>query len=357
MTTSISASPSAEVGQQARRTVKCVVWDLDGTIWNGTLLEDENVDVRQDVVAAIKELDGRGILHSIASRNDHAHAMQKLRALGIDEFFLHPQISWNDKSDSIAAIAAALNIRVDSMAFVDDQRFEQEEVGFSHPTLLLVDAADAPGLPDRPEFTTAVVTKDARLRRSMYVSSMARDAAEAGFVGKNQEFLATLGMKLTIGPAAPADLGRAEELVVRTNQLNSTGITYSGEQLAGFCDAPDHLLLMAELDDRFGTYGQIGLALIEFRDPDWTLRLLLMSCRVMSRGVGTVLLNEIQRRARAAGATLLAEFEATGRNRVMEITYRFAGFREVSSRHGRSVLIAPDSPPPPAPDYLELVLK
>lgn len=356
MTALLSAVQPATAGP-GRKTVKCVVWDLDETLWEGTVLEDDRVEIRPEIVAVIKELDARGILHSIASRNDHDVAMRRLREFGIEQYFLQPRISWDDKSDSITAIAAALNISVDAMAFVDDQQFERAEVGFAHPGILLIDAADARDLPGRAEFTPAVVTQDARIRRSMYVSSQARDAAEAGFTGNNHEFLATLGMTLTIGPAAATDLGRAEELVVRTNQLNSTGITYSSQELADFSGDPNHLLLMAELDDRFGTYGQIGLALVECGRGDWTLKLLLMSCRVMSRGVGTVLLAEIQRRARAAGARLLAEFAATGRNRVMEITYRFARFREISAADGRTVLLAPDSPPPAAPDYLTMVLR
>jgi FkbH-like protein len=98
-------------------------------------------------------------------------------------------------------------------------------------------------------------------------------------------------MVMTISPARGDDLERAEELTVRTSQLNSTGRTYSREQLAELGQSDDHRLLIARLEDRYGSYGRIGPALVETGDTHWTVKLLLTSCRVMSRGVGTVLLD------------------------------------------------------------------
>src|SRR5690606_16849981 len=194
------------------------------------------------------------------------------------------------------------------------------------------------------------VTDESAQRRHMYRNQIARDEAEANFVGTNEEFLASLDMTFTIAPAAREDLQRAEELTIRTNQLNSTGRTYSYEELDALRESPEHLLLVASLQDRFGSYGKIGLALVEKGDPDWKLNLLLMSCRVMSRGVGSLLLGHIMALARDAGRGLLADFVETGRNRMMQITYAFAGFREVR-RDGSHVLLAADltqvQPPPP----------
>ena len=107
----------------------------------------------------------------------------------------------------------------------------------------------------------------------MYRDQIARNQAEANFVGPNEEFLASLDMTFTIAPAAREDLQRAEELTVRTNQLNSTGRTYSYEELDALRESPEHLLLVASLQDRFGSYGKIGLALIEKGDQDWKLNL------------------------------------------------------------------------------------
>jgi FkbH-like protein len=114
---------------------------------------------------------------------------------------------------------------------------------------------------------------------------------------------------------------------------------------------------VASLTDRFGGYGKIGLALVEKGADAWWLRMMLMSCRVMSRGVGMVLLNHIMRLAVEAGATVRADFVETGRNRMMQVTYAFAGFHE-ASRQGAHVVLEADLSavqPPPAYVRLEIV--
>lgn len=158
-----------------------------------------------------------------------------------------------------------------------------------------------------------------------------------------------------MAPACEGDLERAEELTVRTHQLNATGVTYSHEELDAFRCSDDHLLLVASLEDRFGSYGTIGLALIERHPELWTLKLLLMSCRVMSRGVGAVLLNHVLRLASAAAVRLQAEFVPTDRNRVMYVTYKFAGFSEVSTAGPIHVLEHSLASIPGPPSHVELI--
>ncbi|WP_433251709.1 HAD-IIIC family phosphatase [Streptosporangium sp. CA-135522] len=332
---------TASVERPDPRPIKCVVWDLDNTVWDGVLLEDGKVTLRPGVAEVIKVLDERGILQSVASRNHGEAAIEQLERFGLRDYFLAPQIGWSSKSESVAAIAKSLNIGIDTLALIDDQPFEREEVAFAHPGVLCLDAGDVPRIPEMPIFTPRFVTDDSRNRRSMYVGAELRDAAEREFGGTSEDFLATLDMTFTISPATEADLRRAEELSIRTNQLNSTGITYSYEELRGFAESADHLLLVAGLEDRFGSYGKIGLGLVERGAEIWTLKLLLMSCRVMSRGVGTVLLNHVMRLARDAGVRLQAEFLPNDRNRVMFVTYRFAGFQEVGTR-GESQILESD---------------
>ena len=323
-------TPELVVAPKKQKKIKCVVWDLDQTIWDGVLLEDQEVALRPGVVDVIKTLDARGILQSIASKNDHGAAMQKLGEFGLAEYFLYPQINWNAKATAVAEIAKALNIGLDTLAFIDDQPFERDEVQFSWPEVHCFDGADLAALLTTPALNPEVITHDAQMRRQMYLSSAAREAAEKSFVGPQEAFLASLAMVLRIFPAQAADLQRAEELTLRTNQLNATGYTYSYAELDHFRQSPQHRLLMASLDDKYGTYGHIGLALLACREEIWTIKLLLMSCRVMSRGVGSVLLSYLMQSAQAAGVRLQAEFVPTDRNRMMNITYRFAGFEEVA---------------------------
>jgi len=333
-----------------RGRIKVVVWDLDNTLWDGVLLEDDRVTARPSVVAHIRHLDQVGVLNSIASKNDRTAALATLAELGLADLFLFPQVSWNPKSSSIELIAKALNLGLDAFAFVDDQEFERAEVAHGLPQVTCVDILDLDEALRRPEFRPRFVTDESAKRRKMYQGQIARDELEQDFVGTNDEFLASLGMCFTLERAKQQDLQRAEELTVRTNQLNSTGKTYSYDELNELRESPDHLLLVASLTDTFGSYGKIGLALVERGEQVWQLRMMLMSCRVMSRGVGMVLLNHIMTLAKQAGVALHADFVETGRNRMMQITYAFAGFREVS-RNGNLVVLGADldslqAPPP-----------
>lgn len=348
-----SRNPTPVTDDEAR-LIKCVVWDLDNTIWHGVLLEDEQVTLRQDVVPVIKGLDDRGILQSIASRSDQAQAMQKLREFGLEEYFLHPQAGWGSKVPLIRIIAKSINVGLDAIAFVDDQPFEREEVSYSLPQVLCIDAADVDQLLDMPEMTPRFITEDSKKRRPMLICDMQRQKAEEEFVGPKEAFLASLDMVLTIFPAKEEDLGRAEELTLRTNQLNATGYTYSYQELNHFLQSNRFKLLMARLEDKYGSYGHIGLALVECQSEIWTLKLLLTSCRVMSRGIGSVLLNHIMRLASDTGVRLRAEFVPTGLNRLMEITYGLAGFEEIE-RVGDVVILENSlTNIPSVPDYMRL---
>jgi len=344
---------SINARQTDRTAIKCVVWDLDNTLWHGVLLE-EQVTLRHQVVDIIKTLDSRGILQSLASKNENTVALAKLQEWGLAEYFLYPQINWNSKVASIRKIAQSLNIGFEAIAFIDDQPFELEEVRFSLPEVLCINAIELDNLLDLPVMQPRFITSDSRQRRLMYLSDIQRDRAEAEFVGPQTEFLATLNMTFTIAIAQKEDLRRAEELTIRTNQLNTTGDTYSYDELDRLRQSDRHKLLVASLDDRFGSYGKIGLALVECHPEKWLIKLLLMSCRVMSRGVGTILLNYIMQLARENQVRLMSEFVANDRNRMMYITYKFAGFREVEIHNGRSILETDLSQIQPFPDYVSV---
>lgn len=315
-----------------KKVIKCVVWDLDNTLWHGVLLEDEKVSLRENIVNVIHALDNRGILQSIASKNYDATAIAKLEEFGLKEYFLYPQINWNSKAASLKEIAKLLNIGMEAIAFVDDQLFELEEVKFSLPEILCLNVDEIEHILDMPVMNPRFVTEDSRIRRLMYISDIERQNAEKDFVGTTDEFLATLNMNFTISLAKEEDLQRAEELTLRTNQLNTTGYTYSYDELNHFRQSENHKLLIASLEDKYGSYGKIGLVLIECQTKLWTIKLLLMSCRVMSRGVGTIMLNHIMSLGRSNNVRLLAEFVPNNRNRMMYISYKFAGFKEIDKK-------------------------
>lgn len=337
------------------KSVKLVVWDLDNTIWNGVLLEDKVLALRSGILELVEGFDRFGVLQSIASRNDPAPAKLYLQRLGIEDYFLAPQISWSNKSASIGAIAKALNVGLDTVLFIDDQPFELEEVAHVHPQVRTLNAAELDGLLDDPHIQPSVVTQDARRRRAMYLEDEARRRSEDEFTGPSDEFMLTLGMELGIALASRDDLDRAEELTLRTNQLNSTGSSFSRVELDSFIESERHELIIVSLKDRFGDYGKIGLALIESITAGWNLKLLLVSCRVLSRGIGTIVLNYLTARANIEGVRLQVEFCETGRNRAMKLALMMAGFQNSGSQDGTFFFVRQAIPIPPCPSHIKLV--
>jgi methoxymalonate biosynthesis protein len=310
--------------------VKCLVWDLDNTLWNGTLLEDPEIKLSDEVRGVIAELDSRGILQSIASKNDHDLAWKRLEDLGLAEYFVHPRIGWGRKSDSVRDIADRLSFAEKTIAFIDDQPAERAEVVFGASEVRCYTAEQVTELPGLPEFSPAVVTVDARRRRQMYQAGFRRDAERESFNGPDEEFLRSLDLVMTIKRADEEDLSRVEELTLRTSQMNATGVHYSDATLRGLLADPDHEVLTIALTDRFGPHGAVGVMLLEYHPAVWQLKLLATSCRVVSFGAGAVLLNRLIDQAAQAGAHLAADFRPTDRNRMMDIAYRFAGFTDES---------------------------
>jgi len=312
------------------KKIKCIVWDLDNTLWDGTLTEDDQVTLFPGVLDIIKALDERGILQSIASKNDYSVAMDQLKKFGIEDYFIFPQISWNSKGDAISRIVDKLNIGIDTMAFIDDRQVEREEVAFMLPEVLIIDALDRDKLLAMDELTPRFITEDSKARRQMYLNDIKRNDEEEAFTGSNQEFLESLEMELTISPVKIEDLKRVEELTIRTNQLNSTGYTYDYETLLSFIDSENHIFLTVHLKDRLGDYGKVGICLLEKEGSALRIKLLLMSCRVMSKGIGSAMLTHVIRLASEHKKDLQAEFLETDRNRMMYITYKMAAFEEVA---------------------------
>lgn len=339
------------------KKVKLVVWDLDNTIWQGIISEDNEVQLREGIISLIEELDQRGILQSIASKNNFDQAMEQLRKFQLEDYFIYPMINWNSKSDNIELIVKNINISMDSVAFVDDQQFERDEVNFRFPEVTCINSEDIDTLLDRDDMNPLFITDDSRLRRSMYQSDIKRKQVEDNFTGTQEEFLHSLGMRMVIEYAKEEDLKRAEELTVRTHQLNSTGYTYSYDELKEFITDEKYKLLIVDLNDKYGYYGKIGLVLISCEDDIWTLKLLLTSCRVMSRGVGKALLGLLVNMAMENNKKLRAEYVPTDRNRIMGITYSLMGFHICQEDSEKQTLEYTGDKLIPIPSYLDVLMK
>jgi len=339
------------------KQIKCVVWDLDGTLWDGILLESDEVQLRPGIKDIIRSLDSRGILNSIASKNECEYAIEKLRFFGMEEYFLYPEICWSAKSDSVYKIQQHLNIGIDTIMFIDDSQFERDEVQHSHPQVRCFDAADTANLLQLSCVNPTMLTADSSKRRQLYQQDFERKKQAEDYVGPRADFLKSLNIQFSITQACEEDLRRAEELTLRTNQLNTTGKTYDYAELKELSESPTHQVLISELSDKYGGHGKIGLALIEMEQQCWHLRLFLMSCRVMSYGVGTAFLSHIMQQAKQQGKKLRAYFKQTGKNRMTYITFKFANFKEIAKDdEGHLVLENDISNIQQIPPYIDITI-
>lgn len=307
--------------------MKCLVWDLDNTLWNGTLLEKDSCRLKPGIKPILRTLDRRGILLSIASANDEDLATAALKKKGIFEYFLHPQISWSNKASSLQIIADKLNLGLDSLGFIDDEPFELDQIRKVLPAVSIFPAEEYRKLLNKPELTPAFLTEEASRRRQMYLQGSLRTEAQARSGVSRREFLKSCRTQMTIRKAACTDLPRILELMHRTHQLNATGLLYSEEEVRSFLNGSLFRMYVFELKDRYVNYGTIGVAVCRCVEDRWELFSFLLSCRVLARGVGFFSLAWLQYRAYCNGAKeFWGFFKKQARNHRMQMLFSLSGF-------------------------------
>jgi methoxymalonate biosynthesis protein len=289
------------------------------------------------VLALVAELERRGIVNSVASRNDPSMLPDLLGHPSLRDLFVAPQVNWQPKSRSIRDVAAHLNIGLDSLAFVDDSPFERAEVATLLPDVLVLAPGEVAAALDTPRFQPPATAESAG-RGQMYREEEQRRAAESTYEGSRADFLKSCDMRLTIRKARPEDIPRLAELSERTNQLNSTGHVYSQAELREKMEGDRWLLPVATLEDRFGTYGLIGAAVVDRQPPwphdCWLLEHIMLSCRVEGRGIPAAMLRWIMSEAKEAGMRgLKAVYRVSERNLPVRLLFRQMGFQTVGG-HG-----------------------
>jgi FkbH-like protein len=345
--TGVQAATQPASSSADAKPVKVVVWDLDETLWSGTLAEDgaAGVTLRPEALAAIRMLDERGVLQSIASKNDHAEAMAALNAFGIADYFLHPQIHWNPKSGSVAAVARALDLGLDSVVFIDDQPFERGEVMAAHPIVRTLAHTDVASLADHPWFDLPV-TAESRKRRHLYRQEAERAVAYEAAGGDYAAFLRGSQIVLTLAPLQAADVERVFELSQRTNQLNFNGTKFARAEVERLMADPARAALTLRCADRFGDYGLIGFVVADLtagRIEDF-----FMSCRVQRKRVEHAAFAWLAQRIEEKGAMkgrgareMQVAFTATARNGAAIAMLDELGFAPLDAGERRRNIAAP----------------
>jgi FkbH-like protein len=334
------ASPrSKAVDSQLK--VKCVVWDLDNTLWDGVLVEDgpDHVTLKPGIRQIIEELDRRGILQSVASKNNRDEALAMLERSGLDEFFLFPQISWQPKSNAIQEIKCRLNIGLDSMLFVDDLEFERRQVSAALPEVRTMDALRYTEILNLEECQVEV-TAESRERRKMYCVETKRQDVAASFADDYMAFLKHCDIRMTIRPMIEENLERVHELTQRTNQMNFSGNRYDRGLLQEILHTPYLDTYVLEIEDRFGSYGVVGFCVVDKRTPLMTD--LMFSCRIQSKRVEHAFMAYLIRQyISLTDMDFQANYRRTARNAPSGRVFADLGMREAGTEGGVSRLLFP----------------
>lgn len=320
----------------SEKRIKCLVWDLDQTLWSGILLEGDAVALRPGVREAVAALDRRGILQSIASQNDPQQATEQLAAWDLVDYFLHPQIDLAaDKAAQVAAIADHLGFQLAHVAFIDDDPAQRAYVAYALPDVTVLEADQVGELAQMEMFAVEHPTEEARRRRELYQAEAQRQEAARSWQGRRLDFLRHCQTVLALRPATPQDVLRIGELIERTNQLNTAARRFSQADVAGMLVASDYRLTVAQMADRFGDYGTVGVLIVRQQRQEWLIEVLLVSCRAMGRGVGEALLCHELRQAQAEGqASVRALYRQTAYNRAMHMLFVTHGFRHEREQDG-----------------------
>ncbi len=329
------------------RSAKCLVMDLDNTLWGGVIGDDglEGIALGQgspigEAYAAFqdyaRELSRRGVILAVCSKNDEANALEPfdkhpdmvLRRGDIASFVAN----WQNKADNIRTIAQELNIGLDALCFIDDNPFERNLVRQELPMVAVPEVSDDPtgypvALADAGYFEGLAVTDEDRERTSQYQGNKARDALKAA-VTDLPSYLRGLEMQLIWKRFDRIGLQRIVQLINKSNQFNLTTRRYTDEDVLAVMADPHAFGLQLRLTDRFGDNGIIAIIIGRLLDnKDLAIDTWLMSCRVLGRQVEPTTLNLIAQQASKLGAKrLIGEYIPTKKNAMVKDHYAKLGF-------------------------------
>jgi methoxymalonate biosynthesis protein len=336
----MTVEAGTEAATKRRARVKCVVWDLDDTLLSGVLLESADPPPPDPkLLAVLTELDARGVLNGLASRNPPESATAVRAMVGWPCEFVAAEFGWGRKSESVARIAHDLGIGVDAMAFVDDDPYERAEVAAALPDVLVLSPEDVVEALDWPQFSPAVLTDEGRRRAGAYAQRGRRLAASKTFATQ-EEFLRYCALRVAIAGARPEDVPRLAELAERTSRFNSTGHVLDDAQLRSLLASADHTVAAVRISDRFGDDGLVGGLVVRCDSGDWDVELLMLSCRAMGRGVVEVVLDWLVRAAAAGAAKRVhVRCRADERNVPLRFALAAAGYTAATTEGSAGGLV------------------
>lgn len=357
MPISLAALPAAaklvvDVVRSLQGTVKkCLVLDLDNTLWGGVIGDDGLSGIQigelgtghafSDFQKWLKELKNRGILLTVCSKNNEDTAKEPFEkhpemVLRLEDFSMFVA-NWEDKARNIRTIQQALNIGMDSMVFLDDNPFERELVRTMIPEITV------PELPEDPAlylqylrgldlFETASYSREDAGRTEQYREKAQRAAFEAAFQSYD-DYLEALQMRASAAAFDPFHYPRIAQLTQRSNQFNLRTVRYTEAEIEALAQDDSRIGLYFTLKDKFGDHGLISVVVLE-KQPEDTLFISewLMSCRVLKRGMEEFIVDKILSVAAQQGfRRVVGEYIPTPKNAMVKDLYEQLGFARLEN--------------------------
>lgn len=323
---------------------KCLVLDLDNTLWGGVVGEDGVAGLKigggypgniftelQKEIAALHE---RGVTLAIVSKNNEADAWDVFNErpemiLKRADFSAH-RINWQDKASNLRELAAELNLGLDAFVMLDDNPVERDWIEEAVPEVEVCPASDPLDmlrwLATCRRFDTLAITREDALRAKSYAAAEERSRL-ATQSSNLEEYLTSLETKVEIGCNTANQIARVAQLTQKTNQFNLTTRRYTESEIQERLQNPAWRVFWCACRDRFADEGVIGAALVEVNGREWLIDTFLMSCRVLGRGVEKAFLGTICDHAHRGGASVIrGEFIRSAKNAQTENFFETCGF-------------------------------
>jgi len=327
---------------------KCIVLDLDNTLWGGVIGEDGFNGIMLgpeppgntyvEFQRVLLSLFQRGIILTINSKNNKDDVLKVIEEhpymILKKEHFASMRINWNDKVSNIKEIANELNIGADSMVFFDDDPVNREFMKLNMPQILTVDlpldsSQYAEILKQMTEFDVLNITAEDAKRGKMYVEQQKRNNLEQA-TPNLESFLKNLELKILIKDSNEFTIPRISQLTLKTNQFNLTTKRYQESDIKKISDNDEYIVGCAQVEDKFGDNGITGVFIInKINSKEWFIDTFLLSCRVMGREVEKAILGHIINLAKEHNVELIkTQFLSSQKNKPIEDFLPNCGFKK-----------------------------